>query len=223
MSQKSDFCPSCQKQRTLCFCDDLKSQSVSQKITLLILQHPQEPKEPLGTARLTHLLFTNSILKTGLSWPNLEKTLGRKADPKKWAVLYLGSAKVPSLTPDQSLDAPHIGARLFRADKKGEVTTLSPETKTALEGLIVLDGTWSQAKTLWWRNAWLTKLTRLVLAPQKASAYGKFRKEPRRESLSTLESTGLTLSLLEDAPRYETLSHETLKTLITRYQHAKTT
>ena len=34
----------------------------------------------------------------GLSWPSLSKALGRKVDdPSRWAVLYLGSAKVADL------------------------------------------------------------------------------------------------------------------------------
>jgi hypothetical protein len=29
----------------------------------------------------------------------------------------------------------------------------------------VLDGNWAQAKALWWRNAWLTRLRRFVVVP----------------------------------------------------------
>ncbi len=55
----------------------------------------------------------------------------------------------------------------------------------ALEGIVVLDGTWSKAKTLWWRNPWLLKLKRVTLKPGQPSIYGRMRAEPRREFVST--------------------------------------
>ena len=39
-----------------------------------------------------------------------------------------------------------------------------------LDGVVLLDGSWSEAKTLWWRNPWLLKLRRLVLDPQRGLA-----------------------------------------------------
>jgi DTW domain-containing protein YfiP len=62
-----------------------------------------------------------------------------------------------------------------------------------VDGLVVLDGTWSQAKTIWWRNPWLLKLKRAVLVPTRKSLYRELRKEPRRECLSTIESIALAL------------------------------
>jgi DTW domain-containing protein YfiP len=66
--------------------------------------------------------------------------------------------------------------------------------------VVVLDGTWKEAKTLWWRNPWLLKLRRLVLNPQRQSRYGRIRREPRREALSTLEATALLLRHLDGGP-----------------------
>jgi len=69
-----------------------------------------------------------------------------------------------------------------------------------LEGIVVLDGTWAQAKTMWWRNAWLLKLKRLKLTPRRPSLYGRLRKEPRRECLSTIESIAEALEALGEDP-----------------------
>jgi DTW domain-containing protein YfiP len=82
-------------------------------------------------------------------------------------------------------------------DKNGQPLRDSAEILEDLEGVIVLDGTWSQAKTLWWRNAWLLKCRRIVLNPQFRSLYGQARKEPRRDSVSTLEAGAFLLSRLE--------------------------
>ena len=72
-----------------------------------------------------------------------------------------------------------------------------------LDGVVVLDGTWKEAKTLWWRNPWLLKLRRLVLNPQRKSRYGRIRREPRREALSTLEAVALLLKYLDGGPEVE--------------------
>src|SRR5688572_32418908 len=97
-------CPQCQKPLPLCICDSITP--IENKISLLILQHPQEQDRALGTARLTALHFTDAVLKIGLSWPSLSKALGRPVhDPSRWAVLYLGSAKVADLETDRDIVA----------------------------------------------------------------------------------------------------------------------
>ncbi|HEU0083859.1 MAG TPA: DTW domain-containing protein, partial [Bradyrhizobium sp.] len=89
-------CANCGKPQPLCICDSITPMDT--RIALLILQHPQEQDRALGTARLTALHLKNSVLKIGLSWPSLSKALGRPVDdPRRWAVLYLGSAKAADL------------------------------------------------------------------------------------------------------------------------------
>src|SRR4029077_17731933 len=70
------------------------------RLFVLILQHPQEKKELLATAALTRALLGRADLVVGLSWPNLSRALGRSVDLKRWAVLYLGSAR-PAASGDQ--------------------------------------------------------------------------------------------------------------------------
>jgi len=45
-----------------------------------------------------------------------------------------------------------------------------PFRGAGLEGIVALDGTWAQAKTMWWRNAWLLKLKRSGASPVAALA-----------------------------------------------------
>lgn len=166
-------CPRCYKDKSLCICDMIAP--VKTKLHVLILQHPQEPDKELGSARVATLALENSTLRVGLSWPNLSKALGRPAVHSNWGVLYLGSKS------DSGSVRPGVA-------------------RGTLEGIVVLDGTWAQAKTMWWRNAWLLKLERLILNPSRRSLYGKLRKEPRRECLSTIESVAEALQQLgEDA------------------------
>jgi DTW domain-containing protein YfiP len=185
-----ETCAQCLKLPELCVCETIRP--VKTQLHVLILQHPQEPDKDLGSARLAHLSLPNSTLKIGLSWPNLKKALGRDdVQPSRWAVLYLGSGVKGKIDQAQSVQfVTKTGAPL-------------PKPEEPLEGIVILDGTWSQAKTLWWRNAWLLKLKRVVLNPQYRSLYRELRKEPRRECLSTIESIGECLTALGEAPATE--------------------
>lgn len=181
-------CGDCGKPATLCVCAAL--QKHENRIFVLVLRHPQEQDKILGTARLLTLQLANSLLKTGLSWASLSQVLGRSAEAKKWGVLYLGSAKTAQPLPDQLLTA---------LTPKGTVATDQQARLQDLQGLILLDGTWQQAKALWWRNAWLLKCQRLVLQPPRRSLYGRLRREPRAESVATLEAAAYSLAALEPA------------------------
>src|SRR5436309_13043147 len=103
-SEEIPDCLDCGKPQLLCICDSVTP--LDNRISLLILQHPQEQDRALGTARLTALHFKNTAVRIGLSWPSLSKALGRQvADPSRWAVLYLGSAKVADWETDRDIVA----------------------------------------------------------------------------------------------------------------------
>ncbi len=187
-------CPRCQKSEALCVCAAISP--VDTKMSVVILQHPQEQAETLGTGWLTHCQLHNSVLRVGLSWPSLRRLLEHDVDMKRWGVLYLGAAKD---TPRPGEDA------LLVLGRSGERVTPSASILRSLDGIIVLDGTWSQAKALWWRNPWLLKAHRLVLNPPHRSRYGKLRREPRRESLAVIEAAAFALARLEGRPELDAL------------------
>ena len=204
-------CPHCQKPLPLCICDSIEP--IKSRISLLILQHPQEQDRALGTARLTALHFENAVLKIGLSWPSLSKALGRQvADPSRWAVLYLGSAKVADLETDRDIVA---------INRKGEVEDNQRGILKDIEGVVLLDGTWSQAKALWWRNAWMLKCQRIILGPAHPSRYGKLRKEPRRDGLSTIEAAAMLLASLEKRTDIAEMLHGSFERMLAKYREAQ--
>ena len=206
-------CPRCQKPLPLCICDSIKP--IENKVALLILQHPQEQDRALGTARLTALHFKNAVLKIGLSWPSLSKALGRPVhDPSRWAVLYLGSAKVAELETDRDIVA---------INRKGEIEENQRGILKDLEGIVLLDGTWSQAKALWWRNAWMLKCQRVVLGPAQPSRYGKLRKEPRSDGLSTIEAAAMLLSSIEKRPDIAETLNSSFERMLAKYREVQGT
>lgn len=139
-------------------------------------------------------------LVIGLSWRNLAHALGEEEiDPRKWAVLF----------PDREGEGDQVTTR-----RGGQ---LPP---TELDGIIVIDGTWSQAKTLWWRNPWLNKLNRMSLKPKQPSIYGRLRAEPKREYVSTLESVGAALTLCGEPQEIEAGLSRVFRTLVQRVRDA---
>jgi DTW domain-containing protein YfiP len=206
-------CPDCGKPPPLCICDSIEP--IESRISLLILQHPQEQDRALGTATLTALHFKNAVLKIGLSWPSLSKALGRPVhDPSRWAVLYLGSAKVSELETDRDIVA---------INRKGEVEPNQRAILGDIEGIVLLDGTWSQAKALWWRNAWMLKCQRVILGPKQPSRYGKLRKEPRGDGLSTIEAAAMLLAGLEKRPDIAETLNASFERLLARYREVQST
>ena len=170
------------------------AEPIDNRLFILILQHPREKKEALATAAATRALLSRAELVVGLSWPNLARALGRSVDPKRWAVLYLGSIR-PAAFGEQR--------EVIALDDRAEPAQAQEAILRGLDGVVVLDGTWKEAKTLWWRNPWLLKLHRLVLNPPRKSRYGRIRREPRREALSTIEAVGLLLKHLDGGPEAE--------------------
>ena len=204
-------CPHCGKPMPLCICDSVTP--IKSRIQLLILQHPQEQDRALGTARLTARHFENAVLRIGLSWPSLAKALGRPvADPSRWAVLYLGSAKVEDLDTD---------AEIVAINRKGELEPHQRAILSDIEGIVLLDGTWSQAKALWWRNAWMLKCQRVILGPKRPSLYGKLRREPRRDGLSTIEAAAILLAGLEKRPDIAATLTDSFERMLARFREVQ--
>lgn len=161
-----------------------ESKPHSNQIQVLILQHPSEARNALSTAKLVHEALPGSIYKVGLSWRAFKHALGKEADPKEWAVLFVGTRK--------------------KSEKWSKMPFAITNSKDLLvklgtvKGIVLLDGNWAQSKTLWWRNPWLLKLNRMVLNATPNSRYHVLRKEPRKNCLCTAEAAIEVLKHLGD-------------------------
>jgi DTW domain-containing protein YfiP len=180
-----------------CVCERIVSLPTVRRV--LILQHPQEQDALLGSAQILVASLPRAQLVVGLSWANLGHALRQQGvEASRWAVLF----------PDREATGDRVAGRGGLVEP------------AALEGLVVLDGTWSKAKTLWWRNPWLNKLNRMSLKPQKPSIYGRLRAEPRRDYLSTLESVAAALTLCGEAPEVAAGLERVFRTLVQRVRDA---
>jgi DTW domain-containing protein YfiP len=189
-----DSCPTCRRPGFACVCDRIVSYPTERRV--LILQHPQEQDALLGSAQIVLASLPKARVAIGLSWRNLPHVLDEEGvDPRRWAVLF----------PDREASGAEVKGR------SGVI--VDPKS---LEGIVVLDGTWSKAKTLWWRNPWLLKLNRMSLKPPQPSIYGRLREEPQREYVSTLESVAAALTLCGEPEEIEVGVRRVFRTLVQR-------
>lgn len=140
---------------------------------VLILQHPRESRVGVGTARLAHLALPSSQLRVGVDF---------SADPIVQA----------AIGPDTYVLFPGAEAR--------PLTSLPTDRPITL---VVLDGTWSEARKLLTRNPALAALPRVAFTPASPSAY-QIRTQPAAHCVSTIEALAQVLATIEpsspDAP-----------------------
>jgi len=149
--------------------------ALATKTQVVILQHPRERDVAIGTARMTHLCLPGSRLVEGLAFDD-HPALQDVFDDDT-AVLYPGE------------DARPLEDWLDRRPQR----------------LVVVDGTWSQAKKLLKLNPRLAALPQLSFSPSQPGNY-RIRKEPTDQHLSTIEATAAVLGLLEGDPaRFATM------------------
>jgi DTW domain-containing protein len=154
----------------VCYCAALPSLPTSTRV--VILQHPRERDMPIGTARMARLCLPNAELHVGIDWSSHAPLAAALADPARPPILlYPGPGAADILT-----QPPH-----------GPVT------------LVVIDGTWSQARTVVRDNPILHALPRYAFATPEPSRY-RIRREPRPEYCSTIEAVMHVLGVLEGDP-----------------------
>jgi DTW domain-containing protein YfiP len=142
---------------------------IATRTRVVILQHLRERDMAIGTARMASLCLTNSELHVGVDFEHDTAVARVLHDPASPAVvLYPGPAAQPleSLPPGRPLT------------------------------LVVLDGTWSQARKLFNSNPLLHALPRVALQPDAPSEY-RIRPEPRPDYVSTIEALFHALAALE--------------------------
>jgi DTW domain-containing protein len=168
-------CYRCLKPQVTCVCPLLTR--VENRTGIFIVQHPRERLHAIGTARLAALGLRSSRLE--VMWDAGMRDSNRPAWlPGSTALLY-----------------PARGAR--------ELESL--DVRERPEHLVVIDGTWHTARTLYRDKSWLRDLPCYKLSPQSASRY-RIRREPNHEALSTVEAIVEALRVLEpDTPNVASL------------------
>jgi DTW domain-containing protein YfiP len=131
--------------------------SISNNIALAMLQHPNERTMPISTGKLTFRSLEDAIFRTGVSFDQ-DQLL------EDWILSY----KNPVL--------------LFPSPEAIDIA----EIKTP-DALIVLDGTWREAKKMRFLSQNLQALPQVKFVAPHPSRY-RIRKEPHPDFFSTIEA-----------------------------------
>ncbi len=159
-------CYRCLKPQVTCICAGLSR--VDNRTEVLVLQHPREHLHPIGTARFARLGLEN--VRVEIAWD----AGVREDEPPAW------------LPPGAALLYPGEHARDLR-----EIA--SDERPSAL---LVLDGTWHTARTLYRDKRWLHALPHYRFLPAAPGRY-RLRREPQDDYVSTIEAIVEALYILE--------------------------
>jgi DTW domain-containing protein YfiP len=176
MTQRAT-CLRCRRPQSVCYCSALTT--IETRTRVVILQHPRERRMPIGTARMASLCLPQARLHVGAKWDDDAELAAALSDPARPPILLY----------------PGPGARDVLDDPPAGPVTL-----------IVVDGTWTQAKNVVRDNPVLRSLPRYAFHAPEPSHYGGVRREPSAECVSTIEALMYVLGALEgDADRFRAL------------------
>jgi DTW domain-containing protein len=169
-------CTRCLRPVSVCYCASLPHLPTTTRV--VILQHPRERDVAIGTARMARLCLPNAALHVGVRWSEHAGLAAALADPAQPPIL------------------------LYPGEDARDLLTEPP---TGPVTLVVVDGTWSQARTVVRDNPVLRALPRYAFVAPEPSRY-RIRREPRAEYCSTIEAVMYALGALEgDAARFEAM------------------
>jgi hypothetical protein len=195
------------------------AEPVDNQCAITILQHPRERHHPIGTARLVRLALRRA--EVVVCWQLLAPpSLSRRVDAR-WGVLF------PS---PHAVDVGHFAGM----SQQNPPMTLPQDEHDAgapaqkPEHLIVLDGTWSHARSLYRNNPWLWTLPHYRITPEGQDRY-RIRREPKAEYTSTLEAIITALMRLEPQTQglagvlsaFDTMIDRQIACIKTRHQGAR--
>lgn len=171
-SLKRPRCTRCLRPESHCLC--LHINVVTNRTRVLVLQHPDEEKHPLNTARLAVLGLKDAELLVGEHFPQLNDIISAEQST------YL----------------------LFPTTNKALLRPLEASKTAEPSLLIVPDGTWRKARKIIYENPVLSGLPHLQLPLGEPSAY-RVRKASEPAAVSTIEAIVRVLTVLEPESNFQ--------------------
>lgn len=222
-------CYPCGRPKLRCVCAAVPR--VDNRVPLWVLQHPKERRHPFATVPLLRLALAKlrvdvcwqvaasaevtaelealADAAVGAGVPmdgptDASASAGASADASRRAAAApptdAGPTGAQALSSGQTsrIQAPPL-AVLFPSAEAQDLATLAPEARPG--ALLLLDGTWSTARSLLRENPVLQRLPHVRFTPSAPSRY-RIRREPQADYTSTLEAAISALALLapEQAP-----------------------
>lgn len=178
--EKRTVCYQCQRPISVCWCSYLPTSRLNILTAVHILQHPHEEKRRIQTARILELALQEDMVFT---------YKGSRFNEKKYPKLS-SIAKKPTTV----LLFPTPDADVLTEDSDNEF----------IKDIIILDGTWHQARAMYVKNTFLHGIKKVALNISEKSQY-VIRTQPTASCVSTVEAVGIALSLIEGKKLFEPL------------------
>lgn len=167
-------CPRCLRPQATCLC--ALARPTAHRTEVLVLQHPQELRQP-----------KNSVALLRLSLARCEVVVGERFAPAALqALLHRPGQQTRLLYPDVPLAPAMPSAPADPAHAPGGPVRL-----------VVIDATWRKSLRLLLEHPALAALPRLALAAPAPTRYRAIRAARRPDQVSTLEATVQALAMLE--------------------------
>uniref|UniRef100_A0AAV2IUI6 tRNA-uridine aminocarboxypropyltransferase n=1 Tax=Knipowitschia caucasica TaxID=637954 RepID=A0AAV2IUI6_KNICA len=167
-------CLRCRRPVKVCLCPFLPQQPLDVSTSLYIVQHPNEESRVLRTVPL---------LAACLPQSKCNVIVGRR----------FGEERYPDLA---AICQDSKTLILYPGPNAQNLEELDEEKINTPHNLILIDGTWSQAKNMFLKNSMFHLPKQVQLNRVRSSQY-VIRTQPSNICLSTLECAAITLSILE--------------------------
>ncbi|MBN3310685.1 DTWD2 protein, partial [Amia calva] len=158
----------------VCLCPFLPVQPLDVSTCLYIVQHPAEESRVLRTVPLLAACLPPGKCKV---------LVGRRFNEDRYPELASVCQNPATLILYPGADAENL-------------EELDLDSSSAAYNIIIIDGTWSQAKDMFYRNP-LFRLPKQVQLKTTLSSQYVIRTQPTNACLSTLECAAITLSVME--------------------------
>lgn len=168
-------CGRCGRPQVGCYCGAVTE--LETRTRIVIVQHPREHDKAINTARIAALSLPSVSLLVGVDFTQSPALAAALSDPERPPILLFPGPDARDLATDPP---------------PGPVT------------LVVVDGTWHQARALVRKNPLLRSLPRYAFQPAAPSEY-RIRREPQADYVSTIEALASVLPLLEGEARFAPL------------------
>ncbi|KAI4882876.1 hypothetical protein NFI96_013100 [Prochilodus magdalenae] len=173
-NERRPTCSRCCRPEKVCLCPFLPVDPLEVSTSLYIVQHPAEESRVLRTVPL---------LAACLPKGKCNVLVGRRFNEERHPELAAVCRDRHTLI-------------LYPGSDAENLEELDRDFTTSPHNVIIIDGTWSQAKDMFLRNA-LFRLPKQVQLNSAPSSQYVIRTQPTNMCLSTLECAAVTLSIME--------------------------
>ncbi|XP_071975525.1 tRNA-uridine aminocarboxypropyltransferase 2 isoform X2 [Engystomops pustulosus] len=168
------LCARCSRPEKVCLCPFLPAHPLNVSTCLYIVQHPAEESRVLRTVPLLAACLPEDKCKV---------LIGRRFGEERYPELAAICRKPGTFL-------------LYPGAEAANLEELSLEDDHHPHSLIIIDGTWSQAKDIFYKNS-LFRLPKQVQLKTTLSSQYVIRTQPTNSCLSTLECAAIALSIME--------------------------